>query len=529
MLKWLATQYHLKVLFFVAIGIGSVVFSAHAETFSPSDGNVFLLGSGYNSVTGMARANCVEMSDVVRSDMPSNALIGNPQAITQCTPSGQCVDFTLSQVNSASTLRRALDINAKASFGFGIFSGDASAKFLEENQYTNNSIYIVLKVKIRNTSERLKELNLVDWARKLLTKGEKDSFLTRCGDAFIAGRTTGGEFSAVIKISTKSEENKRSILAKLSTSGITWSASASVASALSKISRENHVEIHMFKKGGIGALPDHTDIDTIFKFARELPSRVQTDTSPSIYLFSTMDYSTTSNFPSENTSLFQQRHVLESIAAHRDEAFEKFGNADYVLTHPNQFERFDMETVASYRKQMSEIIQSLNDSARYCESYPVRCELPQISWPQFKLPVRMNETNWLNPVTGDDPRIADAPQFRQLGEMFEAVGLIWSGNSKMKFHDAEEFCKNLDSPKGGARLPTESEYRALARFMGKGAPGRKYDQSLIPSFSIKYDALWTSTLQREDFNLAFYTLKGYFVVQNHDFKLPFKCVRSATW
>jgi hypothetical protein len=355
----------------------------HADIFAPVTGTDLLLGSGYNSLSGESGADCIE-----RTTLLTGASNPVPSSNTVCSASGQCVDFDLSKISSAKDLRSALGLDAKASFGFGPYSGEASFSYFEDNKFTENNLYIFVKVKVTNLTERLSSFNFTQDAHNLLAS-DPAQFLESCGDTFISARTTGGEFTAVIKIETTSEQNKRDIDVKLRASGISWSANASVESALTKISHSNNVSVKMFKRGGIGSLPAHDDIQTVFDFARRFPVLVQNSASPIPYLLTSTSYKAVLGRPQKNTSLLKQTKILEKIAENRDVAFESWGSVDFILMNPKQFESFKLNDLQKYRSDLDGIVKELYQAAEDCEIDPANCALPAVTWPVMDLPNRL--------------------------------------------------------------------------------------------------------------------------------------------
>jgi len=418
---------------------------SRAATFAPVSGTDLLPGRGYNTLTGATGADCVKPSEMVTLASSNRDLMGLSEGTdraSHCTATGQCVEFRLSQVTSAKQLRESLDVDAKASFGFGVFQGDVSARYYKENKFSNNNIYIILNVKVTNMPEVLRKLELTDYARSLLERDDLSGFLDSCGDSFIGGRTTGGEFTAVIKIETSSSENKREIEAKLRASGIGWSASTGVARSLSEINQNNSMTIEMFKKGGIGALPDHADIDSVFNFARNIPIALQSNANPAIYLLTAMEYKTVSNRPRVNTLLRAQNRALNAIAERRDAAYELWGNADFILAHPTQFEPFDTQELELFRSAVNTTVNTLNDAAMLCEESPQTCQLPNINLPTFNFPVRLTPAV-PTPMPGPNPtsptpeavRLEVIPGFYQIYG-YEAVYYF--------FDDAGFYCRVMD-------------------------------------------------------------------------------------
>jgi len=103
------------------------------------------------------------------------------------------------------------------------------------------------------------------------------------------------------------------------------------------------------------------------------------------------------------------------------------------------------------------------------------------------------------PVVHDDPRVTRA--FADIGDMYEAVGLIWSGVTPqiMNHYDAENYCKDLG---GGARLPTKNEWESLAQIM---VPQERYTGRYNPDFlpGTKGKWFWSSTIFSSENDMAF--------------------------
>ncbi len=107
----------------------------------------------------------------------------------------------------------------------------------------------------------------------------------------------------------------------------------------------------------------------------------------------------------------------------------------------------------------------------------------------------------IRPVLEDHLRFNELPEnFKALGHMYEAAGLIWSGapNQEMSQSQARTFCSRLGR---GIRLPTKTEYRALIRAMRIASedssfethasaiplpetPGKNYFWSSTPHFHV---------------------------------------------
>jgi hypothetical protein len=360
----------------------------HAGIFAPVVGTDLTIGRGYNSLTGQTGGNCVKVSSLVTSSSHGPMPSYDDGSEGRCSPSGQCVEFKLTQINSSKELRQALNLDAKASFGLGPFSADASYRFYEENKYSSNNIYLFLRVKVTNVSETLREFELTSGAWNILQTGNLAKFLSSCGDSFISGRTTGGEFSTIIQIGTTSTENKKDIEAQLRAGGFGWSANGSVQESLAQIRRTNTIRVDMFKRGGIGSIPNHSDIEGVFEYARNLPTLVQSNRAPHTYLLTSTSYDVILDTPSVPQELSRQVTILEELASNRDLAFERWAAADYISRYPKEYMLFNPHELDSYKANLNTVIRNLSQSARTCEQDSAKCNLPEIKWPQYVLPIR---------------------------------------------------------------------------------------------------------------------------------------------
>jgi formylglycine-generating enzyme required for sulfatase activity len=109
--------------------------------------------------------------------------------------------------------------------------------------------------------------------------------------------------------------------------------------------------------------------------------------------------------------------------------------------------------------------------------------------------------------------------------MYQVGSLIWSAVAPeaMNYEVALQYCKNLGE---GARLPSLEEWKALARSLGKGVAGKKYDYKLLPDLNREF---WSSTPQKDDLQSA-YLFNGNFGAQGFDsreFELAVRCVMNA--
>lgn len=147
----------------------------------PSDR--LLLGQGFNSLSAEKGALCVDY-DPNNDAAEVTTTVGSPDT------AGQHTEYRLEQISSLETLKKAENIDASASFGFGIFSADASASFISSGEFTQYNNFVFVQVKVLNAFQQLKRRVLrppaLAWARQ-----GANTFVDHCGDEYVYGRQMG--------------------------------------------------------------------------------------------------------------------------------------------------------------------------------------------------------------------------------------------------------------------------------------------------------------------------------------------------
>jgi hypothetical protein len=92
----------------VLLACGDLRAQGLAPQLSEVETDVLLVGQGFNSITGQQRAQSVVYNDEKDLVVPGGG-------------SGSTVKYTLQTIDSFEQLKQTLNLNAAASFGFGIF------------------------------------------------------------------------------------------------------------------------------------------------------------------------------------------------------------------------------------------------------------------------------------------------------------------------------------------------------------------------------------------------------------------------
>ncbi len=334
----------------------------------PPTGTAALIGSGFNSVTAETRGRCVKVG-------PLATVAGNRGQGT-----GQSVEFTLEEVTDLRSLRRQLGVNASGSFRHGVYRGDAKASYLTNSTFNRFSSYMFVRTSVINQVESLQEYVLEEtWRTKLVQ--DPTAFLQGCGDYFVVGVQTGGEFLAIVEFASETQAQQDAVSAAIRASGAQWNAAADVKAIAERLSASTETKIRLFRQGDDSPVPD---VASLLTYAQSFPSKV-TATSGKAWPVTalTLDYATVSNLPSARLpDLVASMRVLSELADRRDTAVALRNDVKYAHDHPDQFVAPDDAKLEAALSSLDAIVKQTEDAASTCHDDHARCGLPPVTFPE---------------------------------------------------------------------------------------------------------------------------------------------------
>jgi hypothetical protein len=156
---------------------------------------------GFNSETGEFVGTCLEAGPVGE----------NPVA------NGMTGGMTAQIINSHEQLTEALGVNVEAAGRYGMASGSAKFNYSQASTFNTTSTFVVAQCRYENAIRRARDFRVPvgSQAERLLTANRMDEFRTAFGDSFVRGIKTGGEFFAVMRITTESSTSQMKLGASL--------------------------------------------------------------------------------------------------------------------------------------------------------------------------------------------------------------------------------------------------------------------------------------------------------------------------
>ncbi len=181
------------------------------------------LGLGYNSLTGEFRNRAIKVNsknwendqDLERETLQKvyfsfEHITDEKMLANSLEISGSGFNKTqagFDPFNSNSRFGSPINVGASASFS-------AKARFFKQNSYNSSNTYILVKCLVENEKYRTVNHVLTDEASKILeAKDGVDRFQEKFGDEFVVGFSTGGEYLALIKASSSSEDSQTNLVA----------------------------------------------------------------------------------------------------------------------------------------------------------------------------------------------------------------------------------------------------------------------------------------------------------------------------
>lgn len=322
------------------------------------------IGMGFNSKTGLA----------VGSALGGFSVAENPHA------AGAEVSSAISIISTHEELQETLGMSFEAQGRYGLVSGSAKASFSEKTNYNSMSTFVVASIVVENPLRRGKDFRVTDEAKALLNSGQMDIFERAYGDSFVRGLQTGGEFYAVVRITSVSVSTQTALAAALQAeyNGLVAEGEFKAEFEKTKSSAATKSEFTsvMYQRAGSGAeiSPTVTIEDVIARF-RKFPEIAKA--SASAYEAEVATYDT---IPLPVPTPVEQEAFVETLADARDKKLRYIqvrNDLEFALRFPEFFEdppTSDVLTSALliYTKLMNAVTQ-----------HAIKLSKGQINPPQF--------------------------------------------------------------------------------------------------------------------------------------------------
>jgi hypothetical protein len=337
---------------------------------------------------------------------------------------GQVVTYNMQLLNTMEELYSSIGISIESSGSYGLFSGDGKFKYSKEAKFNSQSTFLLARCVVQNPFTQAEEANIKLNAGELIKQGKTDVFQFRYGDGFVRGMLTGGEFFAVISITSSNRDEQNTIATSLQAKYGGFFASADVSASLddqtkSKISK-NEIRVSTYQRGGQGDQQGFTkDIEAVMARLQAFPSAVIHNPVP--FEVQVANYQTLELPEGPNTiDIKAQKEALEDFARLHIKLMTVRNDIEFLQLHPdyfvnppnpttlNQWNEFISDQIRELKRQASKCVDSPKDG---CGIFPLK--LPD----GFAMPERTRDVSgtWQHTTEYDGRQFTAKWTFNPIG------------------------------------------------------------------------------------------------------------------
>ena len=301
-------------------------------------------------------------------------------------------------VNTAEQMYDSLGVKVDAEGRYGLFSAQGKFSFMEESRFSSTATFLVARADIQSAFTRVKDPVPVADAQQLVADGQREKFRKRYGDLFIRGVKSGGEYIAVVSItsSTKQVERKLAAHLKASFDGIVASGTVSteVEQEMKELRQESEVRVTTYQRGGSGdQISFSGTIEGVLERLKTFATSVKEN--PKAYSVQAASYETLV-FPSEPNwfDIQAAQQVLEDCMRKRLQLLTARNDVEAVQLHPEFFaDPPGPETLTEWSVFLTEQINKLDDHTSAVVDSISAADFFPLQLPQgFRVPQRIQHS-----------------------------------------------------------------------------------------------------------------------------------------
>ena len=281
------------------------------------------IGMGFNSDSGLAIGTALDF------DEPSRL-------------SGQEAKATAEIITTHESLMESLGVSAEAQGRYGFASASLKVDFSKSTSYNSVSTFVVAKMVVNNQVVRGRNFRIKQDAKDLLTASQFDAFSRAYGDSFVRGQFRGGEFFAVLRITSldTAVQTDLAVTLQAEINGVIAGGSFSGKFNAHKDQSQSRAELHVvfYQKGGEGEEEIGTTmtVDEVKDRLKSLPTAVANHPFPYEIEVATYD---TVPIPIP-TKVQQEAFLVATADADRQRLayLQKYNDFTFAAEHPEFFE-----------------------------------------------------------------------------------------------------------------------------------------------------------------------------------------------
>lgn len=208
---------------------GSTAFAGESHRITPT--GPVILGQGFSRLSYAPRDRAVVVSSSNTEERPELLL-----------------HYNFELIDNYEQLSQSLQIDAGASAHYLAGSASARMSLLQSSKVTNQSVYVLVSMRVTNLIRQLNSFTLTSEALARAAHGS-GPFYSNYGDGFVHRLGFGSELYALLEIQSKEQRSRQEVRAEVEASYAAFQANGSISSAIEQISNTNHIKIYYTQSG----------------------------------------------------------------------------------------------------------------------------------------------------------------------------------------------------------------------------------------------------------------------------------------
>jgi len=338
---------------------------------------------------------------------------------------GTTSTFEVRRITSTADLEQALDIDAAATYGSGLFGGRVSPRlsYAKECAVQTSSLFMVVTSRVKLQHVSIKDPQLSEEAAKMAE--DPDLFARHYGNMFVRGLDRGGLFVGVLRLDVHSAQVRDEISTQLQGSYLLFDTDVKEKFESIRTDYQADAMVKMHVEGGPPdlAITDPTQpgqlINNVREWLKAFKEEKDADRNAVPYAVTLAPLEMVGGPPPANAEeLGRVQEVLVACAKQRSRVLDSINLLSFVVEHADSYDwsADHAPTVASLTAASNRYRQDLElieECARVAVDHPAEAAMPAAfaqrlgkAYPTGRLPDRM-----------PSPTQVEGPDARRLAEM----------------------------------------------------------------------------------------------------------------
>lgn len=344
-------------------------------------------GAGYDSIAADTRGVCV-VYDGMSTPGGSQEAVYSLQLIENHTQLTAALGISSEAAVKALTDGGGDNVSAKTRFGLGTTFGI--------NQY---SVFMMVHARIRNEASLLQNVRIAPEVKAELEANPENNFQRfreRCGDSFMLGASSGGEYIGIIEISTASQEVAADLKRKGENASLAVTGFIGLDAQIKNITSNKKTRIWTYQRGGSGEgeVGMVTSTEEMIARLKKLADSAKVGANPRPLSATLQDYFTLSlNLPAAvRNKVYAAKDVIQELADFHGKLLDLQSNIDFVTTTPTAFIGVDgakLRAMDDARNEIARLMRLIGATGKKCGMDYLSCARPEgLVLPTVAMPAR---------------------------------------------------------------------------------------------------------------------------------------------